>query len=133
MGEERPADEGLLKAFHLMYDSFPECVQLADKSKRILAVNPAGQAIGRHVDTVCATMGAPEAHRGCLASKAVRERKTQWVFSDRTACGGNRSVTFWLPIEGYPDYFIHFACGYAIDYSGQTQEKPDHYSGQTQE
>ena len=112
MPDEIKADEKLIESFHLMYDHFPEVVQLTHKSKRIVAVNPACQAIGREVGMVCATHGPPEAHQGCLAAGAVRDQDAKWK-----PAGKEHTMAFWLPINGYPDFFIHFAMGYAVDFS----------------
>ena len=57
MDDDIQVDQKLVEAFHLMFDHFPEGVQLAHKSKRVVAVNPACQAIGRTVGMICAKHG----------------------------------------------------------------------------
>ncbi|MDR0620354.1 MAG: hypothetical protein LBJ61_00510 [Deltaproteobacteria bacterium] len=122
METEYPVDEKLLNAFHLMYDCYPEPVQLAHVSRTILAVNPAGLAAGKAVGLKCSKIGPPEGHRGCLATHAVKELKAKWRQVDATATLGRKFVTFWLPLEGYPNYYVHFSCGSKIDYG---EKKPD--------
>jgi hypothetical protein len=117
MEDQYQTDEILLQAFHLMYDQYPEPVQLTHKSRRILAVNPAAKSVGKDVCLYCSKIGPPEGHKICQANKALKERKSAWVYVDRTAGGGNKFVTFWLPIEGYPDLYIHFSCGNKINYA----------------
>lgn len=64
MNTELQVDEALIRAFHLMYDHFPEPAQLTHKSKQIVALNPACKAIGREVGMICIKHGPPEAHAG---------------------------------------------------------------------
>ncbi len=111
MSDEPRVDEKLLEAFHLMFDHYPKPAQLAHKSKKIVAVNPAGEAIGRQVGMVCATHGAPEAHRGCLAARAVKNRQATWQTVPPSAPDGREVVVFWLPVTGHPDFFVHFSAG----------------------
>jgi hypothetical protein len=117
MNAEIQVDEKLIEAFHLMFDHFPEGAQLTHKSKRIMALNPACKAAGKEVGMVCARHGPPEAHRGCLANKAMKSQKTTWVTRPKTIPDGQEPVAFWLPVAGYPDFFIHFAVGYRKNYA----------------
>lgn len=117
MNENLQVDEKLIEAFHLMYDHFPEGVQLAHKSKRVVAVNPACEAMGRSVGMICAEHGPAEAHKGCLALKAIKKHTAAWASTPQSASIGQVSVVFWLPIDGYPDFFIHFGVGIMKDYA----------------
>ncbi|WP_199533118.1 hypothetical protein [Solidesulfovibrio fructosivorans] len=117
MDTEIQVDEKLIEAFHLMFDHFPEGAQLAHKSKKIVALNPACEAIGRKVGMICAKHGPPEAHKGCLANKTIKNHKATWAIVAQAVPGGQVPVTFWLPIDGYPDFFIHFGVGYMKDYA----------------
>ena len=45
MNDDFQVDEKLIEAFHLMFDHFPEGVQLAHKSKRVVALNAACKAL----------------------------------------------------------------------------------------
>ncbi|MDL2226920.1 hypothetical protein LJB86_04620 [Deltaproteobacteria bacterium OttesenSCG-928-M10] len=104
-------DDKLVEAFHLMYDSFPGVAQLNHKSKLVVAVNPAAHAFGRLEGTICSRHGSPDQHKSCLADRALIERKEQSVCMPPMADGTEMTV-FWLPIEGHPDYYIHFASVY---------------------
>lgn len=117
MNAEIQVDEKLIEAFHLMFDHYPEPAQLTHKSKRIIALNAACKAIGRDVGMICAAHGNPEAHKGCLASRAIQEHKTQWKMMENPVQGKQNPVIFWLPVDGYPDYYIHFGVGSSLDYS----------------
>jgi hypothetical protein len=114
--EEIEIDDRLLESFHLMWDHFPECVQLAHKSFLVMAVNPAASIIGREVGMICAKHGPPAAHKGCTAQKTVREHKTTWKATPACEAGKLGTVTFWLPIDGYPDFYLHFGVGHSKDY-----------------
>jgi hypothetical protein len=109
-------DPKLIETFHLMFDHFPECVQLAHKSFLVIAVNSVASIIGRDVGMICAKHGSPEAHKGCTAQKTVREHKATWKAIPATEAGKLGTVAFWLPIDGYPDFYLHFGVGVMKDY-----------------
>ena len=52
MNDDFQVDEKLIEAFHLMFDHFPEGVQLAHKSKRVVALNAACKSLGREVGMI---------------------------------------------------------------------------------
>ena len=111
---ENQEEQALADAFHLMWDSFPEPVQLAHKSYRVVAVNPA-MGGKREPGTLCAPApGKP--HPGCLAAESMEVQAPRWV-QMKGKEEGQKSVTFWLPIAGHADYYIHFAQGMFVDYS----------------
>jgi hypothetical protein len=116
MTDQIQPDEELVKSFHLMWDHFPECVQLAHNSYPVIAVNPAAAPIGREVGMICAKHGPPERHKGCKAQQAIKEGEATWAASPASQAGELGGVVFWLPIDGYPDYYLHFAVGYSKNY-----------------
>lgn len=122
MTGEIHVDEKLIEAFHLMYDHYPEPATLVHKTKRVVAVNPPCAAIGREVGMNCAKHGPAEAHKGCLAAKAVKEQKAQWKMSGTLMPWGREYVVFWLPVHGYPDFYIHFGVGTKIDFAAPLAE-----------
>lgn len=115
--KEKLADKAelqqLISAFHLMWDNFPEPVCMTHKSFEVVAVNPACKLINREPGMICIKQGSPEAHKGCLAQKALKEQKTEYV---RKESNGVETLTYWLTIDGYPDYFIHLGTRVTIDY-----------------
>ena len=117
MNDDFQVDEKLIEAFHLMFDHFPEGVQLAHKSKRIVALNAACKSLGRDVGMICAKHGPAEAHKGCLAHKTIKNHVASWKKGAEPGPGGQDPVVFWLPVDGYPDFYIHFGVGYMKDYS----------------
>ncbi len=117
-----PADKippaSLEKAFHLMWDHFPEPVSLIHKSKCVVAVNPACSSIGRTVGSICIKHGKPEAHKGCLALKALKKQTGMY----RAGTFEKKSfVVFWLPVDEHPDYYLHFAVGRFYDYEASQE------------
>jgi hypothetical protein len=105
--------EALEKAFQLMWGKFPEAVQLTYKDREVIALNDASLKLGRSTGTKCSSRGAPEDHRGCLANQAM---STQQAVFRKVTFKGKEIITYWLPVDGYPDVFIHFALGNLIDY-----------------
>jgi hypothetical protein len=107
-------DSKVIDAFHLMWGSFPEPVTLVHKSREVIATNSACEKIGRVKGMNCAQQGAPEAHRGCLADQALRTQKSAYK---KVKFGEKEIISYWLPVGGYPEFFIHFGVGVMIDYA----------------
>lgn len=105
--------DALERAFQLMWGNFPEPVQLTYKNREIIALNAACAKFGRLKGMKCSSHGAPEAHRGCLANRAM---STQQPVFKKSTYGDKAMIMYWLPVTGYPDIFIHFGVGVTIDY-----------------
>ena len=101
-------EQVLINAFHLMYDNFPEAAMLVHKSKRIVALNEGAKTPDRIPGKICAKLGAPEMHAGCLAYKALSEQRAMY---SAVSLNGRSLIVYWLPINGHPDYYIHFSVG----------------------
>ncbi|MDR1030885.1 MAG: hypothetical protein LBL76_08435 [Treponema sp.] len=114
MGVAIPQSEldALEKAFQLMWGNFPEAVQLTYKNREVIALNKASLKLGRSKGTKCSTRGKPEDHQGCLANQVM---STQQSMFKKLNFYGREIITYWLPVDGYPDLFIHFAITTAID------------------
>ena len=95
--------EELLRAFHLTWDGFPGMARLIGKGNCVLAVNQMAEAAGFTVGQVCASVGAPESHKGCRKALALSTGRAQM---DRPTEGKIRA---WVPIDGYPDLVVHFS------------------------
>ncbi|MDL2263616.1 hypothetical protein LJC31_03080 [Synergistaceae bacterium OttesenSCG-928-I11] len=107
-------DEELLRAFHLMWDNFPDACTLIHRSREVVAVNPAAKRVPREVGMICAEQGSPKAHARCQANRALETNQTQAVrYVTRE---GKEKLTFWVPINGYPDFYIHFGTRSIRDY-----------------
>ncbi|MCR5814426.1 MAG: hypothetical protein K6G15_08040 [Desulfovibrio sp.] len=118
MPESPALPQSVLDAFHLMWDSFPEPVQLTHKSRKILAVNKAAARFGLSPGLFCNQLGKPEQHKGCKANLCLSTGTPQYVSVQKEQ---REVIAFWLPIEGFEDFFVHFGVGYSLNY--QTGEK----------
>jgi hypothetical protein len=102
--------DALENAFHLMWDKFPEVVRLIYKDREIIAVNEVGAKFGLSTGNKCSEEGPPEVHRDCQADRAMSTQKAAF---NTMKFGENSATIYWLPVDGYPDVFIHFAAGTA--------------------
>ena len=100
--------EEIINSFSTMWGNFPEPVMLILKSREIVACNKVAEEAGTRIGTKCSTMEPPERHKGCEATKAF---ETHTAIYHRRKIGLYDTYTFWLPIDGYPDYLIHFPVG----------------------
>lgn len=113
-------DSNVIEAFHLMWGNFPEPVTLVNRSREVIAVNAACRNSGRmSAGMNCARQGPPEAHRGCLANQALSLQKPTYKL---VKYGERKIVSYWLPLEGYPELFVHFGVGVTIDYNAIQKE-----------
>ena len=125
MSEPVPLPQGVIDAFHLMWNGFPEPVMLTHKSFQVVAVNRACAARGMEPGFHCNKIGTPEQHKGCLSQKCVRTGEAQYV---PIPLPDHEAVGFWLPVEGHPEFFIHFGVGTSLNY--KTGEAVNMYGGQ---
>ena len=108
------SDHELIEAFHVMWGNFPEPTTLVHKSRKILAVNKACRALGMEAGMNCAKFGPPESHRGCLANQALRSQQPAYR---KVESGGKEIISYWLPVEGWPEIYVHFGIGVLVDYT----------------
>ncbi len=111
----------VIDAFHLMWGNFPERVSLVHKSRQVMAINKVMEKQGLVKPGMnCAKIGSPEAHKGCRANQALAGGEAAFVhmpLPDRDA------VAFWIPLDGHPEFFVHFSVGLTINYkTGQRME-----------
>lgn len=107
------ADQSVIKAFHLMWDNFPESVMLINKDREIIASNKAGEERGRTAGIKCSSLLPATGHKGCKANEALKNH--EYTYRKKKGDLGD-VVSFWLPIDGYPDYLIHFSVGGTVKY-----------------
>ncbi|AKG35810.1 hypothetical protein [Paenibacillus durus] len=102
MNKDIQVDEAVIHSFHQMWDGFPGIARLINKKHVVLASNKTAEQKGFTEGIVCARVGAPESHKGCMANVML---KTQTAQLDRTA---EDKVRGWIPVEGYEELFVHF-------------------------
>ena len=59
------SNEEIIRAFHLMWDNFPEAVMITQKSREVVAVNKKAAEFGLKPGIKCSSIGKPENHKGC--------------------------------------------------------------------
>lgn len=104
---DTPALPGnVIEAFHLMWSKFPGPVTLVHKSRMIMAANPVGISLGRIPGIKCSTLPPASSHEGCLGNKALSENCAKLK---KLVTPEYQRMVYWVPVEGYPDYFLHFS------------------------
>ena len=123
MSSEKSLPASIIEAFHCMWGNFPEPVSLVHKSREVMAVNKACQKKGYLKPGMnCAKVGGPEAHKGCLANKALATKEAVYA----ALKSENRDIiAYWLPLDDYPEFFIHFGVGVTIDYKNDKVDIPE--------
>lgn len=96
-------DEILIQNFHQMWDAFPGMARLISKKHIILAANDIAIQKGFIPGAICAKVGAPESHKGCLLAKTLKEGQGM---TDRPHPSRIRG---WLPVSGIDDVVVHFS------------------------
>ena len=107
------SNEEIIRAFHLMWDNFPEAVMITQKSREIVAVNKKAAEFGLAPGIRCSSIGKPENHKGCQCNQAVDTGEPQCCTYE-----GNfgKAYGYWIPIPEKPEWIIHFGVGYAFEY-----------------
>ncbi|MBQ7515760.1 MAG: hypothetical protein IJS96_05710 [Schwartzia sp.] len=111
-------DEEIIRAFHCMWDGFPEPIMMIKKSREIVAANPKAEALGIKVGTKCSSYGKPEQHKGCRANEAADEKKT--IAITYPGPFGKDAYGYWIPLPEKPEWMLHFSIGYSMKYEEAT-------------
>ena len=101
--------EKLSGSFHEMWDAFPGMARLISSKHEILAANDIAINKGLIPGSVCARVGKPESHKGCLLAKALKTGEGQFD------CPNNHPVRGWLPVKGNEDVVVHFSIALPIE------------------
>ncbi|GHU57864.1 hypothetical protein FACS1894133_1540 [Clostridia bacterium] len=118
-------DLNVIEAFHIMWDKFAEPVMLIHKTKALLAVNEtfavnvekiAGINAAELVGKKCTSLATPEVHKFCLANKvADKALETRQTVCLKQVFGEEEVMSFWIPVSGCSDVFVHFDIGHMIN------------------
>lgn len=98
-------DPKLIEAFNLMWGAYPGTASLVHKSKTIMAVNDTCLKGGRQPGMICSKWTSPDNHRGCRANDTLASQKP---LSKLVRNPDKVYRVYWLPIPGYPDFYVHF-------------------------
>jgi hypothetical protein len=113
------ADQKIIEAFHLMWDFFPEPVRLIERNRTVLAVNRIAEKSGMQLGIKCSSIPPLASHKGCKADAALSAKEYQY---SKWKGGLGDVITYWLPIDGCPDYYIHLSVGLRMNYEdGRTE------------
>ena len=107
MTNPQECEDQLIAAFEMMWGKYHEPVTLTHRNFTIIAVNEACKATGQVAGVKCNATN-PGLHKGCQAMEALKTNQSKIVTSDRD---GIHWTSFWIPVSGFPDYFIHFTNG----------------------
>ena len=102
MEKEIQEKEKIIQAFHQMWDNFPGLARLINSRHIVIASNKAAEEKGFTEGIVCARVGSPELHKGCMANLTLKTKTAQ---TDKKL--GDR-IRGWIPLEGYEDLMVHF-------------------------
>ena len=107
------SDEEIIRAFHLMFDNFPEPVMITQKNREMIAVNKKAESFGLKAGIKCSSIGKPENHKKCQCNKAVDSGESIFCTYD-----GNfgKAYGFWIPVPEKPEWIIHFGVGSNFEY-----------------
>ena len=94
--EQAKLDE-YVRAFHMMWDNYPEPVRLIDRTFTIVAGNKLymHNSGGRFLGTKCNQAGDSSLHRGCKAMESLRTGEARIVTTDMGACAGTPTGCPW--------------------------------------
>ena len=101
-------DQQVVATFRIFWDNFPFPALLLRRDHLILDSNAAARAAGIVPGGRCVDNGPIEAHRGCLAMRALKEKvgKRQVKYNKFI---GRVMDTYWIPLVGHDDVYVHFA------------------------
>jgi hypothetical protein len=113
---KHPLPQEVVDAFHTMWDLFPEPVSLVHKSREVIAVNKVHYLTP---GAICARRGRGGPHNDCQANQALQEQKAV-VVSKHSPLEKQQLITYWVPIVGHPEYFIHFSVRFVAEHESKT-------------
>jgi hypothetical protein len=82
-------------------------------------VNAAFATVGLAAGMLCSQIGSPESHKGCLANQALADQKAKFK---KISVNSKEVISFWIPVVGQDNIFLHFPVGMMVDY-GTCEEK----------
>lgn len=107
-------NEEIIRAFHCMWDGFPEPIMLIEKNRNIVAVNKKCAEFGMKIGTKCSSYGKPEQHKGCRANEAADTK--QPICITYPGPFGKDAYGYWSPLPEKPEWMLHFSIGITMEY-----------------
>ncbi len=104
-------ETGYVQAFDLMWEFFPESTVLVHKDRTVIAANASARRWGRREGAKCFEAAGGGTHcRGCQADRALQDGSAKIAFSTDL---GAPVTSYWLPLPGSTDLYVHFGIGIA--------------------
>lgn len=97
----------VIKAFHLMWDNYPESAMLIDKS--VILLLPIKSHPVQDAQRATSVLQLSRQNSTRAAGQKKRGRMVKPVIVKVGKLGD--VVSFWIPVDGYPDYLVHFSVG----------------------
>ncbi len=105
----RSQDEKVIEAFQIMWSKYPEPAMLINRGKRVMAVNWASRFVEPNIGAYCHEIGGcQEMGNTCLMNKCIDDHQAAHIKINQ---GSKQWTIHWVPIEGFPDYCVHFFAG----------------------
>lgn len=102
-------EKKVLEAFKIMWNEYPEPAMLINRGKRVMAINWACRQVGPHVGAFCHEIGGcQDINNRCLINHCLESRKAVHI---KVGNGQKQWSIHWVPIDGCPDYCVHFFAG----------------------
>lgn len=99
-------DKKVIEAFQTMWHRYPEPAMLINRGKRVIAQNWACRHANRKVGSYCHEIGGcKDLGNSCLLNHCL---ETGQAVHTKVNTGKKQWSIHWVPIEGYPDYCVHF-------------------------
>ena len=107
MATQQISDE-TRRNFHLFWDNHPAAVILIDRNRTIIEINKVAEERGYPVGVPCISMGEKKHHASCKLNIAMRDKSSvrNVEYIDFL---GQVVDTYWIPLAGEEDLYIHFA------------------------
>jgi len=104
--------QAAVEAFLATWELFPEPVCLIDRQRNILASNALGRETGRVGGTRCFTFNRDAQGETCLGNcRANASLDGRVAMVRRDTIQGFEIASYWVPLPGLPDCYVHFGIG----------------------
>ena len=102
-------EKKLIEAFNMIWSQYPEPAMLLNRGKRVVALNWACRQAGPSLGSFCHEIGGCRDMDGsCLINRCMDSRQAAHI---KINDGKKQWSIHWVPVEGHPDYCVHFFAG----------------------
>lgn len=109
-------EKKLIDAFNMIWSKYPEPAMLVHRGKRVMAMNWACRQVSSKLGSFCHEISgrACQDDRGsCLLKSCLDTRQAMHI---KINDGRKQWSIHWVPVEGHPDYCVHFFAGSADEH-----------------